>query len=339
MKALESELETFFEQCRQEQFSAQEMSHICQPLLWRLGLVKIRRWVLCALPLLLIYLLWQYSESFAWSVSAVGRMLLIQILPYWDWTPYYSSKCLIERNEDIRKRVEAPRILDKYETHWENCALCESLENIPTLSNVSYSIVESQFLERGLPVIITDAQVQSSLDDVLELIQHKAPALLASKPCDVSTNLLLQKLFNIDAAIQKIRTLHEPKAWHLQFRNCEFKAVKASRLYVHRPYYYPVHLEPYYSSWLLMAHKSERPQSNIYLRGLIFVQQLSGHFDVRLRPKHPCDDNVCPTLRIRLHSGECIVFSTDLWRFSYGLQKPDPSNTSIATILEVDWNL
>ncbi|XP_034479912.1 uncharacterized protein LOC117785789 [Drosophila innubila] len=344
MEKLEHELQEFLEDCRKQQFSSDEMRYICQPLIWHFRLATLKRWTLWfLLPILVTYLLWNYCDTCAWTMSAVGRLLLIQLLPYWNWTPYYYNKCLIERAEPVRTQMEEPQTLGRHETLWENCALCESLDTIATVTNVSFSMLESEYLERGLPVIVTDCGLELDLESQLQRILEKTPQLLASEPCDVSTNLLLRHLFNIDVALEKIRDSQESSAsslsssWHLQFRNCETRSVKASRLYADKPYYYPNHLEPYYSSWLLMAHNSRRPLDEIYVRGLIFVQQLSGHFKLRLRPKKPCDENICPNLNLELAAGECVVFSTDLWRLSYGLQNPVSEQTSIATIFEVDW--
>ncbi|KAH8297094.1 hypothetical protein KR044_004847 [Drosophila immigrans] len=342
MKKLERELEEFLVDCENQKFSDDEMRFICQPLVWYSRRATLRRWTLWfLLPTLVVYLLWNYCDTCAWSASAVGRLALIQLLPYWNWTPYYYNRCLIERAEPADSKTDEPKPLGRHETLSENCVLCESLDTIPTVSNVSYSMLESQYLERGLPVIVTDCQVQQDLDSLLQRMQlAAAPQLQSSQPCDVSSNLLLRHLFNIAWALEKIQgfqAIASPMAWHLQFRNCETKSVKASRLYAPRPYYYPHHLEPFYSSWLLMAHNTRRPLQNIYVRGLIFVQQLSGHFELRLRPKQPCDENICPNLSLRLSAGECLVYSTDLWRLSYGLQKPDPTESSIATVLEVDW--
>ncbi|XP_064547974.1 uncharacterized protein LOC135435034 [Drosophila montana] len=335
MASVERELAQFVEQCRKQRFSETEMRSICQPLAWHVRLGQLRWWTQwLLLPGLLVYLLWSYCDTCAWTASALGRLLLIQLLPYWNWTPYYNAKCLIERGT-MEQQVK-PKILGRHDTLWENCALCEQLERIPIASNVSYSQLETQHLERGLPVIVTDCQLHLELDELLLQLLEKAPELLASEPCDVSSNLMLRQLFNLDAALQKIPATG---AWHLQFRNCESSAVKASRLYAGKPYYYPLHLEPYYSSWLLMAHQLQRPLTEIHVRGLIFVQQLSGHFEWRLRPKQPCDENICPNLSLRLSAGEGLVYSTDLWRLSYGLQQPNVSHASIATVFEVNWQL
>ncbi|ALC41496.1 CG30053 [Drosophila busckii] len=335
MESVEQDVDKFLKHCRKQQLSEVEMHHLYAPLVWQLRWLRLKHWLLwLLLPALLTYLLWNYCSSFAWTLSALGRLLLIQVLPYWNWTPYYNAKCLIEKADVV---LQKPQPLDRLETLAENCALCESLDSIPTAANVSYSQLESQYLERGLPVIITDCQQQTDVQTLLDIINEHAPQLLDSEPCDISSNLLLRKLFTVDAALQKISS---STAWYLQWRHCDFQAVKASRRYALRPYYYPAHLEPYYSSWLLMAHKVSRPQKEIYVKGLIFVQQWSGHFEWQLRAKSPCaEDYNCPKLKLRLEAGECAVFTTDLWRLSYGLTQPHQWQSSIASIYEVNWQL
>ncbi|XP_017125700.1 uncharacterized protein LOC108145028 [Drosophila elegans] len=333
---MEEELRAFFEDCRRQEFTGKEMLAICQPLIWRIRLARVKKWCLILLPLVVIYLLWLCSDTFAWWSSAVGRLLLIQILPLWDWTHYYNAKCLIPRGQSVQ---EQPTPLGRYETLWQNCALCETLEGIATASNVSYSTLESEYLERGLPVIVTDAGLEMDIVNLLELIEKKSPQWLSSEPCDVSSNLLLRQLFNLEAALDKIHSWQgqSSNSWHLQLRNCQKKAVKASRLFLERPYYYPLHLAPYYSSWLLAVHQQKREQTEIYVRGLVLVQQLSGHFEVILHPKNPCDKGLCPSLRMRLNAGEALVFSTDIWSLSYGLEKPHSKQSSLASIFEIDW--
>ncbi|XP_017054437.1 uncharacterized protein LOC108096970 [Drosophila ficusphila] len=328
---MEEELKVFFEDCGRQEFSSKEMLDICQPLIWRIRMARIRKWCLILLPLVLVYLLWLLSDTFVWWLSAIGRLLLIQILPLWDWTPYYNAKCLILRDQSVQ---EKPPPLGKDKTLWQNCALCETLEGISTASNITYSTLESEYLERGLPVIITDAGLEMDVRQLLEVINKKSPQWLDSEPCDVSSSLLLRKLFNLQAAVEKI---HFSGPWHLQLRNCQKKAVKSSRLFLERPYYYPFHLAPYYSSWLLAVHQQKRKQAEIYVRGLVIMQQLSGHFDVVLHPKDPCDKDLCPSLRMRLNAGEGLIFTTDIWSLSYGLEKPHSKQSSLASVFEIDW--
>ena len=125
MADVERDLAQFLEQCRKQKFSEVEMRSICQPILWHVRLMKLKRWTQwLLLPGLLVYLLWSYCDTCAWTASAVGRLLLIEMLPYLNWTPYYNSKCLIERGSEQRWESQP---LGRHETLWENCALCEQL--------------------------------------------------------------------------------------------------------------------------------------------------------------------------------------------------------------------
>lgn len=192
-------------------------------------------------------------------------------------------------------------------------------------------------MERSYPVIITDSHNPISPTDFYHLIFNKSFDFLKSVPCDVSSNLMLNKFFDIDIALRKAWNLHHTSdKWFLQLRNCQFKAVKSARNFIKRPYYYPVHLEPYYSSWILMSHNySHKQQQEIYVQGLIIVQQLWGSMDLSLNAKEPCTN--CPIVNVHLKEGESLIFSTDLWMLNYKFIN-DPRE-SIATIMEIDWNI
>ncbi|XP_036330434.1 uncharacterized protein LOC118742458 [Rhagoletis pomonella] len=342
MEQLEQEFADFFVECKQQGFTSKEMRAICPPLLHRRN---NRCYVLLGVLLAMMaafYLLYNWSEEFSWFVSAIGRLVLLQLLPYWNWTPLYSSRCLIERAVDkngAQSATSTMKALGRYETEAENCVLCEMLERIPATSNTTFSFLESVYLERGLPVIVTDSHRPRSLNMFLDEMYSAPLDFLESNPCDVSTNLMLIKLFNLELALQKIKSTTPSAKWFLHLRNCERRAVKASRRFVTRPYYYPLHLEPFYSSWVLMSQNYASEQlREIYLQGLVFVQQLYGYFDIRLRPKQPCQ-GPCPVVNIRLSAGECLIFSTDLWIFNYGTEELESKTASIATVLEIDWQL
>ncbi|XP_054738520.1 uncharacterized protein LOC129244737 [Anastrepha obliqua] len=342
METLEKEFTDFFGECKRQGFTAAEMRAICQPLLQRRNNKYLLLTCVFLALIAALYLLYNWSDEFSWFVSAIGRLILLQVLPYWNWTPLYNSRCLIERAAD---RVDAQSVspttntLSRYETEPANCVLCETLERIPTTSNVTFSFLESFYLERGWPVIVTDSHQPHSLNRFLDEMYNAPVDFLESNPCDVSTNLMLKKLFNLELALQKIKSSTPTNKWFLQLRNCERRAVKASRQFIRRPYYYPLHLEPFYSSWVLMSQNYASEQlRELYVQGLVFVQQMFGYFDIRLRPKQPCQ-GPCPVVNIRLSAGECLVFSTDLWTFSYGTESLESKTTSIATLLEIDWQL
>lgn len=156
MTSLEQELEQFFADCRRQQFTEKEMGIICKPLIWRWHLQSTLRglmWIL--LPAMLVYLLWNYCDSCAWTASAMGRLLLIQLLPHWDWTPLYSNRCLIDSSTPGAEQREQVRSLGRHETQWENCALCETLGK-----SCVVGIFNPLQLELSLSVLLTQRAYQ-----------------------------------------------------------------------------------------------------------------------------------------------------------------------------------
>ncbi|XP_023292011.2 uncharacterized protein LOC111675475 [Lucilia cuprina] len=334
-QTLEKDFEIFFNSLKKQGFSLNDINSICKPLKDYYRLEKLKKFALICLCLTLLYAMIVFCDGFSWFLSAVTRLILIQFLPYWNWPELYNAKCLIDRSLEVKKTDVVVSRLGRYETEKENCLLCEIIDYIPSLANTSFAFLESSYLERSYPVIVTDSHQPMSPTDIYHLIFNKSFDFLRSTPCDVATNLMLNKFFDIEIALKKAWNLnHSTDKWFLQLRNCQFKAVKSARNFIKRPYYYPVHLEPYYSSWILMSHNyRNNQQQQIYLQGLIIVQQLWGDLDLSLQAKEPCLK--CPVINVHLREGESLIFSTDLWIFSYSFVN-DPSE-SIATIMEIVW--
>ncbi|XP_065369974.1 uncharacterized protein LOC135962137 [Calliphora vicina] len=339
MSTIESDFEIFFNSLKKQEFSADEIYNICKPLRrytpnhWQ----NVKKWSIICLSLTFLYIISMWTDGLSWFLSALGRLFLIQLLPYWNWPELYNAKCLIDRPMDVKENRVAVSKLGRYETEKENCLLCDTIDYIPSLTNTSFTFLESTYLERSYPVIVTDSHDVMSLSDIYHLIFSKSFEFLKSNPCDVSTNLMLNKRFDIEIALHKAWNFHHSSdKWFLQLRNCQFKAVKSSRNFIKRPYFYPVHLEPYYSSWLIISRNySYKYQQEIFLQGLIVVQQLWGSMDLSLNAKEPC--LTCPVINVHLKEGESFIFSTDLWVFGYKFV--NDQSESIATIMEIDWNI
>uniref|UniRef100_A0A182WVB8 Uncharacterized protein n=1 Tax=Anopheles quadriannulatus TaxID=34691 RepID=A0A182WVB8_ANOQN len=75
------------------------------PVRKRIWRKKCIRWLSGAVCLAAIGLAVYYIPWVNWQVTAVGRLIMIELLPYWDWTPLYRGKCLIAK----AKETDAPK--------------------------------------------------------------------------------------------------------------------------------------------------------------------------------------------------------------------------------------
>lgn len=125
------------------------MDIICQPL------VAAMRWswlqlVLRATLILIIIgtiaCLAAQLDFVGTHFSAIGRLLLIKILPIWNWQPLYYENCMINNP-----------FYNDYTITEEDCVTCEALETIDRLSDVRYRQLVDNYLSRDAPAIITDA--------------------------------------------------------------------------------------------------------------------------------------------------------------------------------------
>lgn len=136
-------------------------------------------------------------------------------------------------------------------------------DSIDKRSNVSFGEIESLYLERGLPLIIIDSGNRLTLDHFFQLISDSNLENFqgSNRICDIRSNLMLKSLFHTEIALEKALKLTEKnESWFLQIRFCQFESVKESRALIKKPYYYPFHWEPFYSSWFLISHKNLRDQ-------------------------------------------------------------------------------
>uniref|UniRef100_A0A1A9X3L2 OBP47-like domain-containing protein n=1 Tax=Glossina brevipalpis TaxID=37001 RepID=A0A1A9X3L2_9MUSC len=352
MDSLEKEFQLYFLLLEKQYPLEKDKSDICRQFReferWQL----LKRWccyrcipILMMMMMMIGLLFWWYSDL-EWFLSAIGRLFLIQLIPYWNWSTLYNENCLIEtRSNAMTSMMTTNDALRSSEMEEENCVLCEFIDFIPTETNVTFIFIQQHYLETGVPVIILDSHQILHIEYLFDLIALKSRNFLKTRPCDVSTSLIIKKFFNIEAALLKAEKLlkyKEKKNWFfLQFRNCQFEAVKSARVFIMRPYYYPKHLSPAYTTWLLMSYNYKSKQLQIlHTQGLIIIQQLLGTLVIELKAKEPCIVK-CPNVHLLLKQGESLVFTTDLWILSYGFitEYSSSNTTSITTIMEIEWDV
>lgn len=92
--------------------------------------------------------------------------------------------------------------------------------------------------------------------------------------------------------------------------------MKASRLLMTKPYFYPRNFQAPSSSWLLMSQNYKNYSNDLKLFGLIIVTQLKGSIKITLKARQECV-YICEDLTMTLYAGESLCFLSHLWTFSY----------------------
>lgn len=211
--------------------------------------------------------------------------------------------------------------------------------DIEMRTNMSYVDIEKQYLRRNHPLIIGNShlpwhEMHSGFDFIEFLYSDRN--LKESRPCNIITNSLISPR-TLGQLLKQIDLIADNEKWFFQLRNCEFDAIKASRAIIPieaRPQFLSQHLPPFRSSWILASQnyemKANRP---LNLRHLVVVLQLSGTITGHLQPNEVCLSN-CIDLEYQLNEGESMIFSSDMWSFSYRALNEENYDRIISTLIQ-----
>ncbi|XP_053671446.1 uncharacterized protein LOC128721692 [Anopheles nili] len=322
--------------------SESDLYEIFAPIRKRIWLKWISKWLSVAVCFAALCLAVYYVPSINWHATAVGRLIMIELLPYWDWTPLYRGKCLISKSKETSSSK-------KYEASFsfpDDCMVCQNVDTVPVRRNVSYETMFSRHLIRNTPLIVSDGQPYWNehvrYGREWGIFFSDVEDLLLADPCDFRTNLLFKPTVAKTSAIARmIDVLVESemesnanitdRGWFVQLRNCALRTVKKARIMFRKPYFYATHWEPPYTSWILLSrgyHKAPEMVPN--MAGLVLVHQLRSHLNVVLRPRTECEQS-CHTLSITLHERASLVFSSTMWNFSYTPSDKNQTSVTFAT--------
>ncbi|PSN56686.1 hypothetical protein C0J52_00007 [Blattella germanica] len=250
LKLLDEELLSFYHYCQQVGFSEAEMDMIVAPLVATLRkslmkkLAKIFGVVLSIVAL-------GYCAAQLGSVSmhfaALGRLFMIKLLPFWDWTSMFYESCLVSNP-----------FYGEYTLTEEDCVSCEALEHVDRLGGVAYEQLLDGYLNRDAPLIVVDAMeswpVMNTDDfwfDNITQLYLQDEKLMDTVPCILTTNLRTGSS-DLHAFLKRI---HSPKVdkWFVHWQNCDINAVKALRKFYQRPYFLSSSVSPAHFNWVLMS--------------------------------------------------------------------------------------
>lgn len=337
----QTRLTQFFNSCKTKKLSKVQLERQCLPIYIRFLKQEFGFTFSVLFGVGVIVLLINSIPWINWTLCAVGRLILIELLPYWKWTDLYDKQCLWEPNKGVPETfVFNKPLIDcsicerfgKYLGYLLSCSmqinysdlLSETIPRLPSLP--SYDDLENPYLPVVFPY---EAEMEE--ESLMDILFNKIPN---HRTCGLRTSLL----FNRKATLQDLKKMTtKSQSFFFSFRFCNSESVKQSRRIDSRPTFFPSHLPPAYSSWILVARNyTSNRKVPLLLEGLTFVRQIEGSTEMQLFPKSDCD-NVCPEVpSIHLEEGEGLLFFSDLWDFAYSpTTAKDTSSTSFITETEM----
>lgn len=322
---IENDLKALHDFCKQNNLSQDDMEKIFQPLITNsentILFRKCRVLAIIIITILFLYSL-SYIEFFSWHYSAIGRIAMIKMLPFWDWQHLKNERCLI-KNTFINFEQEYQPV---------ECTFCESIDTIPVEFTLDPETINKRYISLDMPVVLVDSfniWPVSNISNISELISMiRDDDYSKSYPCKLSSNIHNSEE-NVYQLLNKAELFDK---YFIHFQNCDFSAVKDFRRFAPRPEFLIPEISPVQYSWLL-ANRNYHVEKYKTIRlkeKIAIVAQIFGSTLFKVSPISDCKGD-CPVLEISLNSGESLIV-TALWNLQY---LPIPETENLAVILEV----
>lgn len=310
-KQFNEEINDFYKYLKDNKYTDAEIRKIFAPLSPEKKFKLATTVIAASLITFAILYFATYFETISWHFSALGRILLIKILPFWDWTSLKNQQCLISKPSTTTQEITF------------NCDLCENIHQIDVYDTISPETLKNRYIDIEVPVIIKKSWSKMNFPGILT----ENTAFADSKPCNVGTNIHTGDT-NVRNLITKTELFN---SFFIHFQNCDFGAVKQFRGFTPRPDFLPPELSPVQYNWLLWSRNYN--VSKFKMLGLVdkiaVVGQISGGNFLKLIPRNNCEGE-CSQIEIRLNEGETMILSS-LWNLEY---RPDLGE-NLAAILEL----
>lgn len=313
LQIIDDEIRTLHHFCVTQGYDPWQIQRNAQPILGAVKSARRKKLLvnlgkLCSI-LLILTALWHYDPVYRLTCS-FGRLAAIQVLPYWDWTTLYGQECLVNNPYFVGHRLQE-----------EDCELCEHLEYIDRIQNVSHSILMEDYLKRDIPVIITDGMDHWIARDLFNMqflnnLYATDPALVDVLPCMFASNVRIK--YGNPRALLELAARGDITNWYAHWENCEKNAAKVLRQFYKRPYFIPPMVEMAEPNWIFLAsqYRGKKNKPADIALPMMWMAQLKGQIKVRLTPRSPCN-STCSTLYNTLHEGDILVMTDMMWLLDY----------------------
>ena len=118
---MEAEFEEFFRFIEKSSINKdEEIENVLKPLKFHFWMLRLKKFFKIFLVVATICLSIYYIDIVNWYFCAIGRILLIKILPLWNWKHLGNSKCLIEK-----EMLQSKQLLKENNFNIKKCWFCE----------------------------------------------------------------------------------------------------------------------------------------------------------------------------------------------------------------------
>jgi len=307
---INNEINSVYEYCIAAGLTHEEIVKKAGPLLrplqkedWKKRFLMLMKIAICCLALTYTV----SSDKVFRSILTNGRLFMFKLLPFWDWTELYTDSCLIENPLFNPECVFVP-----------DCKACEGVHSIDSINNTSPEEVDQLYLQKHIPVIIKDAMTDWPVmkDSFTSLNLTEAYRSVEDTPCQFETNLHMQNHTELFGRLLK----EDLQNWYAHWENCAKRSQKILRNFYQKPYFMPNVVQMTQANWILMSSGYEERKYKMLnvstSATIMWVAQLRGYNSISFHPLEPCD-KTCDVLFDFIQEGEIVVFSPDLWIFSY----------------------
>ncbi|XP_060534461.1 uncharacterized protein LOC132706871 [Cylas formicarius] len=303
---------------KKENYSDGEIRRVFHPLVATTR--KSRRLYLLLVVIFLAVAFYSLTfwEAFTWHLSAVFRIALIKLLPYFDWRYLKNERCLVPKFAASHDPSDVTF----------NCYVCENIKRVDAYDSIDEDVLSQRYLDLDVPIILTKGIEHWIRNPDFLFAKLAAEVDFAlSYPCNVATNVCAR---NVDVATL-LKMTESFDSFFVHFRNCEGDAVRTFRKYSYRPDVFPDIYSPTTYNWMLWskdynatAFKKIELAEKVALLG-----QMHGKTRVKLSPRNNCEF-ACPVLDFVLNVGEYVIF-TALWDLHY---RPFETGYNVAALME-----
>ncbi|PVD26356.1 hypothetical protein C0Q70_14028 [Pomacea canaliculata] len=322
---IDKELRKLNKFCLKSGYSVAQIVKFARPFTQTSTTVKRKKWKkigLIGVLMIVVAVVGFQLQSSCRIASALAKTAMIKIQPFWDWTRFYHSNCLVA-NPMYRKP-------DKLTM--DDCQICEGIQDILRMSHVNPANIIDKYFKRDIPVIVEDGLrdwghlADKSVQDIAEMYRT-SNILKTSWGCGFSSNIRIKYGGHRDL-LRKI-TNENLTNFYAHWENCQLPAAKAFRAMYKRPYFLPSAVEMSSTNWVFI---SSNYTAKIFKEvdighPLVILMQVKGEIEIKVDTWKPCD-TVCTSLEDVLQEGEILILTDSLWRASY-LPLPERDSISI----------